>query len=158
MNSHPRAGPTRVPRRLIAGGAIAIALSASWALWPVQVPNVPDPMLDSSTDKPRSAMTLTALNLDAFRTPIWVSPPPPPEPEKPAAPPPPLKLQLLAILSENGVYKAALYDPDTDTVLVVAAGETLGSARTVESVLADRVAVRDARGLRTLALREEQRP
>jgi hypothetical protein len=67
---------------------------------------------------------------------------------------PPLKLQLLAILKDNGVFKAAVYDPDTDKILVVAAGEKIGS-RTVDRVVASGATIRDALGARTLALRDQ---
>jgi hypothetical protein len=61
----------------------------------------------------------------------------------------------LAIIrdSDSGVYTAAVYDPDTDRVQVVAAGERLG-IRTVEQVDRSSLTLRDAAGTRTLALKD----
>ncbi len=90
-------------------------------------------------------------------------PPPPPapvvaarEPEPP--PPPPLKLQLLAIVREgDGTYRALVYDPDQDALLALAEGQSVGP-RTVESVTAEEVTLRDRRGVRALALRRRAPP
>jgi hypothetical protein len=73
----------------------------------------------------------------------------------PPAPLPPLKIQLLAILKENGVFKAAVYDPDTDKILVVAAGEKIGS-RTVDSIAGSGITLKDGQGVRTLALKDQK--
>lgn len=157
--SVPQVGWTRVPRLLLAGCAAVVAMCAAWAAWPIAVEPVPV-SAGAAVVTERPATTIAALDLDAFRVPVWVAPTPPPAPEKPALPPPPLKLQLLAIIREGESYKAALYDPDADKVLVVAAGETLGAGRAVEAVTATAVSVRDAggRGVRTLALRDEGKP
>lgn len=158
--SVPQIGRTRVPRMLLAGCAVAVGMCAAWAVWPTFVQAALVLPQQSAAEGGRPAITLAALDLDAFRVPVWVAPTPPPAPEKPAPPLPPLKLQLLAIIREGEVYKAALYDPDADKVLVVAAGETLGAGRAVEAVTATAVSVRDAggRGVRTLALRDEGKP
>lgn len=154
----PRVGPTRLPRPLLAlcgacaGGALVYALA------PLNRPAVDAPALDAPSPgvvPPRVA----ALDVDAFRAPIWVADPPPPPPPPPTAPstsPPPLRLQLLAIVRDAGdppVYRATLYDPDTDRLLVVAAGDKVG-ARTVERVDAEGVGLADASGPRSLLLRE----
>jgi hypothetical protein len=110
---------------------------------------------------PPAKRTLAALDLAAFRTPIWVAeptPPPPAAPAQPPPPPPPLKIQLLAIIREGDTaYRAAVYDPDTDQILVVAAGEKLG-LRTVEQVDKSSLTLRDETGKRTLALKEGGTP
>src|SRR5690606_37850712 len=104
---------------------------------------------------------VAALDLDAFRVPLWVAPPAPPEPEPeppPSAPPPPLRMQLVAVVGSGeqgpGAYSAVLYDPDTDRLVVVAAGESLAEGRVVEGVTASGVSIRDDHGVRTFALRE----
>lgn len=134
--------------------AIPAGLAAAWAFWPMRSPGL------SSTDAVRSSEVghdagATSLDLGAFRSPLWITPPPPPPPPAPPPVPPPVRLQLLAVIHEEGVYKAVLYDPDADRVVVVAQGETLGT-RTVERVTEAGVQIRDGSGLRTLALRQPQ--
>lgn len=106
---------------------------------------------------PLAATRLAALDLDPFRAPIWVAPPGPAAEAEPAkqAPPPPLKLQLLAITREGESYLAVLYDPETDRLHVVGAGESVGG-RSVDSVEAGAIALRDGSGVRTLALRDDR--
>jgi hypothetical protein len=52
---------------------------------------------------------------------------------------------------ENGQYRAALYDPDSDELKVVSTGDKLGS-RTVASVVKDCVTISEGKLVRTLAL------
>lgn len=131
---------------ILAGGAFAV--------WPLKAPSVRTPDIK----KPEAEVkTLAAVDVAAFRVPIWVAepaPPPPPAPVTPPPPPAPLKLQLLAIVNENGVYRAAVYDPDADKLLVVAAGEKIGSRR-VEKVDKSAVTLADDTGKRVLALKQE---
>jgi hypothetical protein len=72
-------------------------------------------------------------------------PPPPP-------PPPPLKLQLIGILKEDEVYKAVLYDPETNKIFVVASGQEAQGHR-IDRVAPDGVTVKDGTLVRTLALK-----
>ncbi|MFN0132484.1 MAG: hypothetical protein ACKVW3_08160 [Phycisphaerales bacterium] len=168
----PHIGPTRIPRWLLAACGMAIIISLSFALAPLPRPHVETPALD--TPAPAVGPTrIATLDVDAFRAPIWVADPPPPVPppsSPPATPPPPVRLQLLAIIREPGpeastianatkadaaapwTYRATLYDPDTDRLYVVAAGDVVGT-RTVERVDADEVRLSDAAGSRTLSLR-----
>ena len=98
---------------------------------------------------------------------LWLSPPlpQPPPPPAAAAAPPPFKLQLLAIIKEDAgaeagtsgvTYKAMVYDPDSDKVLVVAGGDTLGG-RLIESIDRTALKIRDAKGgaPRVLTLKTE---
>jgi hypothetical protein len=145
------------PGHAIAG--LAAVGSAVFAAWPMKPRPFKAPAIERA-DAPKR--TVAALDLAAFRAPIWVAEPPPPPPPAPPAPapaPPPLKIQLLAIIrdSDSGVYAAAVYDPDTDRVLVVAAGERLG-VRTVEQVDRSSLTLRDAAGTRTLALKDGGAP
>src|SRR3954462_6437056 len=101
------------------GAAVLIVVpgvAAAWALWPLSTPRGV-----SATDAIRviepPAMTLAALDADAFRAPIWVAASAPPAPPAPPPPLPALRLQLLAVVQEEGVYRAVLYDPDADKVL-----------------------------------------
>jgi hypothetical protein len=112
------------------------------------------------------------LDLAAFRAPLWVAPPLPPAPPaptpatptssapKPPPPPPPLKWQLLAIIaesSEGGVAhagfspRAMLYDPETDAILELAAGDR-HAGRSVESITQGSITIRTGAHTHTLTL------
>ncbi|MBX3378328.1 MAG: hypothetical protein KF678_15135 [Phycisphaeraceae bacterium] len=148
-----------IPPRLRPGiilSAAAAAGAAVFALWPVKPRTIPAPVIERAPEPAKR--TLAALDLAAFRAPIWVAEPPPPAPPAPVPappPPPPLKIQLLAIIreAETGGYKAAVYDPDTDKVLIVAAGERLGP-RTVEQIDQTSLTLSDNHGKRVLALKD----
>jgi hypothetical protein len=133
--------------------AVLVGL-AIWAFAPLRPPAMtgPDAPVRGADAAP---VTLAALNTAAFRAPLWVVPPAPPPPPQPVAPPPPLKLQLLAIIHEGGLYRAMLYDPDSDKILVGSEGQALGM-RTLERVTATGVQIRDGTGLRTLVLSQDQ--
>jgi hypothetical protein len=144
-------------------GLGAVAAAAVWAFSPLETPDLAPPPAAAPAEAP-AAGPVAALDLSAFRAPLWIAPPPPPppvvavrEPEPP--PPPPLKLQLLAIVREgDGSYRALVYDPDTDRLMTLAEGEKLGARTTVETVTAGEVRLRDGgRGLRTLALCDDQK-
>lgn len=151
-HASPRVGPTRVPRRLIAGCVGAVTLCLAWALWPLS-PAPAQPPAVHAAPQPLPSEVHLALDLDAFRAPIWVAEAPPPPPPAAPAPPPPLKLQLLAITREGDALRAVLYDPDTDRLHVVGDGETV-TGGTVDRVLADSVSFRGAGGggFQTLSL------
>jgi hypothetical protein len=132
----------------------AIAACGAWAFWPLAASPVAAPvvLVDSSTP---DAAPRVCLDTNAFRAPLWVSPPAPPPPPAPsvaAAPPPSLKLQLIAILREGGQFRAALYDPDADKLTVVGPGDSI-SGRTVERIGAADLALKDQGLVRTLSLR-----
>jgi hypothetical protein len=134
----------------------AVALAAWWAFAPLHARDISVPELNEADSEP-GAIRLAALDLDAFRIPLWVAPPAPPEPEPEPptpAPPPPLRMQLVAVVGGPDGYSAVLYDPDADRLVVVAAGESLAEGRVVEGVTASGVSIRDDHGVRTLALRE----
>jgi hypothetical protein len=146
-----------ISRAGFASCLVAVIAAGVWAFWPLGAVRIEEPTIAAG---PVEAPARAALALDtaAFRAPLWVAPPAPPAPPVAAAPPPPLKVQLLAVVHEDGVYKAVLYDPDSDKLLVLKEGETLGSVgRSVQSVSATAVQIRDQSGVRTLALREDQK-
>jgi hypothetical protein len=141
-------------RFLLIGAPLA---AAAFAVWPVRQAKVQTPAIERAELRTKQ---IVGVDLAAFRVPIWVAEPLPPPPSPPApapAPPPPLKLQLLAIISEAEGYKAAVYDPDRDRILVVSAGEKLG-IRTVEHVDKATMTIRDDTGKRVLALKESGAP
>ncbi len=109
----------------------------------------------SSSSSPSSPI---ALDLAAFRVPLWIAPPAPPPPPTPAPSkpsPPPLKWQLLAIEHDDRGDSALLYDPDGDALLRVRPGQSLGE-RAIEKVTANGVEIREAGASRTLALRPDR--
>jgi hypothetical protein len=111
------------------------------------------------------------LDLAAFRAPLWVAPPAPPAAPTPSPnsqasspppppPPPPLKWQLLAIIADPGegdiaaagfTPRAMLYDPETDAVLELAAGDR-HAGRSVESITRDGITIRTGTHTHTLTL------
>ncbi len=124
----------------------------AFAVWPLDATHVQTPVISPPEVATKQ---VAALDLAAFRVPLWVAepaPPPPPEPVVAVTPPPPLNLQLLAIVREGQVYKAAVYDPDLDRILVVAAGEKVGT-RSVQRVDKATMTLRDETGERVLLLK-----
>lgn len=138
--------PIRSARRCatltwIAGLAVVAPL-AIWALKPLPAHTMSMPELRPPAEVQASAQGAT-LDASVFSVRLWNPPPvtasatgatPPPPP--PAAP---LKLQLIGIVAdpaaEEGkppLLRAALYDPDTDRLYVVAAGEMIGQHRVQE--------------------------
>lgn len=145
-----RIGPTRVPPILIATALALTGAVTLWASWPLGSAEVATPAIASPATLAAETL-LRPLDVDAFRTPVWVAAAATAEPIA-AAPPPPLRIQLLAILREVDGYKAALYDPDSDRLLIVKAGDQV-ARHTIETINAAEVALRDDRGLQTLSLR-----
>lgn len=146
----PEIGPTRVPRRAMLACGTIVAATAVWAFRPHGVRATVTPV-GTAPERIAVAPALVTLDVDAFRAPIWVQAPQPLEPPVESTPPRPLKIQLLAILRDGGIYRAALYDPELDRIFVVASGESVAGT-TVERVLADGVALGDGGQIRTLSL------
>ncbi|GMV25105.1 MAG: hypothetical protein AMXMBFR58_11360 [Phycisphaerae bacterium] len=145
-------------RVAVLAGTAATVLAGVSALWPVSIEPLPAPV-EVTAQGPQETEPPPAppLDLAVFDGPIWLAPPPPTTPAevaaKPAPPPPPLKLELLGILREGDSFKAVVYDPDTDKVAVLSAGDTL-AGRTINAVTADTVAIKDGAGTRTLTLKQ----
>ena len=148
-------------------GTAALASLAWWAFKPLAMvagaslsessPSLTGPSSGSAAS-PLGPSSSLALDLAAFRAPLWVAPPAPPPPPTPAPikpPPPPLKWQLLAIEHNERGDSALLYDPDADNLLRVRPGESLGD-RAIEKITTAGVEIREAGALRTLALRPDR--
>jgi hypothetical protein len=120
-------------------------------LGPAQV-DVPEISASAATARPSIP---EALDLAAFNAPLWIAPAPPPPTiaEAPPPPSPPLKWQLLAIVREDSGYKALIYDPDTDRLLVLREGDDSGPQR-IDRITATTMEVRGGDGMRTIALRD----
>ncbi len=122
-----------------------------WALVPTHPTVIEAPSLEvanAAADVPPPA----PLDVKAFETPVWTiaaapQPPAPPPPPPPA--PPPLKLLLIGIIKEAEVYKAVIYDPDTNKLFVVASGQD-AAGHTIDRVAADAITIKDGSLVRTL--------
>ncbi|MBX3408184.1 MAG: hypothetical protein KF869_15635 [Phycisphaeraceae bacterium] len=163
----------RPPRRstdvlLFVACASSIVACAWWALGTshhsstANEPGEPADSVPAARDKSTRTDSPIALDLAAFRTPIWVAPPhppaqpesaPQPKPEPPPPPPPPLKWQLLAIVRAHSDMPphAMIYDPESDSVHELAAGDAHSGA-IISAVHADRVIIRRGRHTHTLLL------
>ena len=151
---------TAMPSIGLALGCAMLAAAAAWWAWAVperQLPiaegnEAPFSRVSASAEAARAA----SHDLAAFQAPLWVAPPAPPAPPPPAPkpepepPPPVLKWQLLAIVSgpteasESGTLRAMIFDPETDSVIELAAGQRHG-ARTIETIEQGSVTVREGR-------------
>lgn len=148
---------------LRAGLAILSSITlATWALLP-HTRTRPQDAVQPAEDRPTSVVIpmipmIPPLNTEVFAAArLWTPPPviaqaPKPTPPAPPAPPIPLKLQLLGVTrDERDVLHAALYDPDTDRVCLVANGESVGAFK-LTSLSATTVELSDGRGVRRLTL------
>ena len=159
--------PVRVVALRIFAAAVIVG-AGIWAFAPLQEPDASGAYIKDQEPTPTPSLLVaqgtgaaTGFDRSAFNTPLWIAPTPPPPPPPPPAPPPtppPLRLQLLAIIKDqyNGgeQYKAMVYDPDTDKVLVIAAGEKVGSS-SVESIDELGLRIKDAHGTRSLTLKSD---
>jgi len=66
-----------------------------------------------------------------------------------------MRLQLIGIINEAGQLKAALYDPQTDRVLIVTSGDRVGQ-HTITQISASTVELSDGRFTSRLKLREDR--
>lgn len=144
---------------------VLVGLALTWCFWPLETDAPSSEHAASTSTSPASqlARPIEPFNLAAFDAALWTAPPPirtvaaaPPA----LPPPPPLKLQLLGIFQvEKGdsaaSYRALLYDPEQDKVVIVASGDSIAQ-HTVDSVGRHAVTFRDTAGVRTLALRPDQ--
>ena len=162
--------PSKVWRRrerlALTLGCCAALAACVWALAPL----TPTPVIATELGPPavesEDETGLEPLDRTAFAAKLWNPVPEPatpsiaPEPKQAATPPP--KLQLIGILHDptadgSPVLRAALYDPDADTLHIVASGEAIGRVR-VASVDPESVRL-DVGGRPTiLALRDDTTP
>ncbi|HYE63787.1 MAG TPA: hypothetical protein VD997_17480 [Phycisphaerales bacterium] len=150
----PLVASRRSTRRVALLAGLAILVAAGWALYLPTLDAPESPTLASAAAPAETPAP--PLELAAFQTPVWTvaepikeaaAPPPP-------APTPPLKVQLIGILKEGDSYKAVLYDPETNKVQVVAAGEDV-QGRKVARIAADIVSIQNGRGMQMLTLKNQ---
>lgn len=143
----------RIAVRAFAG--LCVGACGTWAFLPLGPARVEVPEIAAGpVESPEPARV--ALDLTAFNAPLWVAPPPPQivQAPPPPPPPPPLKWQLLAIVRESEGYKALVYDPDSDKLLVLGEGDQSGPRR-IARVTPTSMDLRDPSGVRTLALSDQ---
>ncbi len=151
------------------GGCFVLWLAASWAFddTRTQVATSSEHTDGSAEDGPDGAPVRDVIDVDpsAFDVALW-NPPNPPPPPPPATPPvrevaqrvPPLNVQLLAIVRSpvDGTLAAMLYDPRTDTLYTIGAGEEI-LGHTVAAVKDDSVMFKAASTETRLSLMPEDR-
>ena len=143
----------RTRRLVLACGGVTLA-GIVWAVWPMGTPRIDAPTLQVANAAP-AEVPLPPLDVKAFSTPVWTiaaAPPSPAPPPSPPPPPPPLKLQLIGIIKEEAIYKAVLYDPDTNKLWVVASGQNAAGHK-IDRVAPDAITIKDGPLVRMLALK-----
>jgi hypothetical protein len=140
--------------------APALVLCAIWAGWPIEIPAVMPPAISPSRTSEHQVPSVAPLDIASFDAPLWVIPPSPVATAAEPAPPPPepvTKLQLVGIVRERheGVetLRAALYDPGSDRIVLVADGEKVGT-QTVRAVTDSAVELTNGRSISKLVLDE----
>ncbi len=96
------------------------------------------------------------LDPSAFSAKLW-NPPPEVSEEvtvQRTVPRKPLRLQLVGIIDDGQALRAAVYDPDTDRLLILASGERVHQ-HTITSITADAVMLADDRVSHRLTLRRD---
>ncbi|MCH8825287.1 MAG: hypothetical protein IH984_17460 [Planctomycetes bacterium] len=141
-------------------GCIAIIACASWAILLQDIISVDlitidlrqaAPLVENDSDQ--------SLDLSAFTANLW-NPPPVKKTSTALAKkePPrakPLKLQLIGIISDGNTLKAALYDPDSDQLLIVANGQSI-LGHTIRDITKDTVLLSDGRFTHYLQLEADK--
>lgn len=141
-------------------GSIAIIACAGWAIFLQE-----DSSIDPITIDLRQAAPLVkndtdqSLDITAFTANLW-NPPPVKKTsnalakkELPRAKP--LRLQLIGITSDGDTLRAAIYDPDSDQLLIVASGDTI-LGRAVSEITKNTVVIADGRFTHHLQLVEDE--
>ena len=137
--SDPLRGLRRGGRVLWLATVPAILVGGLWALGPIERHKPTELPSRAELSSPASSdgeAAPPAIDVEAFAVNLWnpVSAPSPTLAEAaPPSPAKPLNVQLIGIITEDGVAKAALYDVDSDRLLIIADGETIGD-RTVRIV------------------------
>lgn len=162
--------PTRIWRRrerlTLTLCSCAVLASLAWALAPLgPMPDIAGtirpPAFDGAVES-----DVAPLDRSAFAAKLWNPVPAPatptvtPEPRQAAVPLP--KLQLIGIVqdaagNEKQILRAALYDPDTDTLHIVASGEEIGGVL-IAAIDPDSVQLEVGGRPATLALRDDASP
>src|SRR5262249_54813913 len=141
--------------------AMAVSVTGVWTIGQfleTQQP-VAQPSLDPTPGTPaksNGASTTPALDTTAFQVALWNPPPDAKADEvaKPAEARKPPNLQLIGIIHEEGILKAAIYDGDADRLFIVASGDRI-SDREVTVIAEKSVELSDGTSVFHMVLKEQ---
>ena len=137
------------------GGLLAAIGCGVWALAPLDAIGVSAPDLQpTSMPQPTSEEQERPFDQRAFAIKLWRVPAKPVEVAQSAEPPKASNLQLIGIINENGVHRAAIYDVEADRLLILASGDHIGKY-SITSVTPKSVELSDGRATQTLKLSQE---
>ncbi len=155
--------PIRTVRRQIRFtwliGTSAIVMCALWAGFPLELWDQPDLTITLAQPSPQSIEQASeSIDRSAFVARLWYTPAAQvgseqSEPEV-AKRPGSFRFQLIGIINDSGQLKAALYDADTDRLLIVTSGDRIRQ-HTVTAISAEGVELSDGRSTIRLALTEK---
>ena len=144
------------------GLAVAIPLLA-WAVgdFPAAVPGDDEnPGAPGQTDAaPSNDQGQSELDTGLFAVKLWNPRPEPAQPEAPSQEPErrpsPPRVQLVAIINEDGQLRAALYDLSAEKLLVLSAGETVQQYE-IQQIVVDGVVLSNGQVQHELRIREDR--
>lgn len=144
-------------------GLAALAACAGWALWPLPVRKSAE---EGSVRETTSTTSGSVIDMDPFQRRVFGSVVlwNPLEREKSQArqslardaDEKPLRLQLIGITQEDGVFLAALYDQDANRLLILKHGDQVRGER-VSDITRTYVKLSDGAGERELRLKADKR-
>ena len=143
-------------------GALAIVMCAWWAALPLE-PHPTGTAITLNQSSPglieKSPNAADTINLVAFAARLW-NPVAPQETDqqresKIAKRQESIPFQLIGIINDGGQLKAALYDPDTDRLLIVQNGDRIRD-HTVTAISAEMIELSDGRSTTRLTLIEDR--
>lgn len=144
------------------GGAVVAVLCGLWAGRTIDSSGQADDASALNQPSPRPAQPPEPpepIDRRVFEARLWNPPPAQATPEQPDRPvakrPEPVRFQLIGIIDDGGPLQAALYDPQTDRLLIVRSGDRI-KQHTITAVTADGVELSDGRSVSRLTLREKR--
>ncbi len=151
-------------------GVVLTIGCAAWYVWPLDadeswLPATGDASIDGAAMTGESVELPGAFDRSAYAAVNLWNPPPPPPPEvkatddKPRRREIPLRLKLVAIMktAESSGAAAAIYDPDTDNVLIVGEGDRINEHFSVQQITASGVELFDGNAIRVLELEDKSK-
>lgn len=149
-----------VQRRVLHTGGACCVIAMGVVIWLLARPLGPGyPGVGRDLPVPPSEPDVAGgIDASVFDVALWTPPPAPVVKDAVAVapPPPPLKFQLLGISGDgtnDSPLRAALYDPDTDRVLLIGQGEKLSSF-TVRTLTNEAIEFVNGTRIERLSLRE----
>ena len=140
-------------------GVVVVAGLAMWSWRPLKdlEQGVVEVRLREPPSDPSDSLHVP-LDRSAFTAKLWNPPLPEVSNEATAQrtiPTKPLRLQLVGIIDDGQSLRAAVYDPETDRLLILASGERV-QKHTVTSITADAIELANGRSSHRLTLREKE--